>query len=745
MSEHRGNGRGGWAREWFAGLLLGACALALAAGCIPVQGEDPARRESAPTPPGRAVVAAPAEGWKEVAKLVEDQKAAEALKRVEELGVAARAAGDEEGWTRGLIQQVQLRTALHGYEGAVRFLKEQEWPRGALSRAALNLFYGRSLANYLHMYSWEINQREKVESRQEVDLKAWTRDEIFAAAQQAYLAVWEQRGELGGEPLAALGEYLEANNFPPGIRSTLRDAVSYLHVELLADTGRWRPEQSDELYMLDLKGLLSGAGAGAAPALVLADPQAHPLAKIAAILDDLESWHRAAARPEAALEARLELLRRLQSSFTAAQDRALIRADLERSLNKTRDLPWWAAGQALLAEMVRDSDERDNLVRARALAEEGWKAYPKSVGGQRCRHLVKAIEAPELRLDGMITDGPGRHSLALVHKNLERAYFRAYLIDLVSRLATSKDYNLLPAWREVEQIVARETPSARWQVELPATPDLKLHRSYLTPQLATPGLFVVVASQREDFARKGNQLVAVDFIVTNLVLLSRQPGGGGIELTVLQGDSGQPVAGAEVTLYRFDWQQGHRPAGSLVTDAAGAARFRYEARLGGRPYFALARSGGDLTLEADSMWFNEPARRTETTASLIFTDRSVYRPLQKLLFKVLAYRSGGEGARFEVLPGTPVTVKLLDANGEEVDQALVTTNEFGSAAGELAIPAGRLLGAWRLESSLSGDAEVRVEEYKRPTFEVSVKDPEGALRLNRPATFVGEARYYFGL
>ncbi|MGB7295893.1 MAG: alpha-2-macroglobulin family protein, partial [Candidatus Aminicenantales bacterium] len=40
---------------------------------------------------------------------------------------------------------------------------------------------------------------------------------------------------------------------------------------------------------------------------------------------------------------------------------------------------------------------------------------------------------------------------------------------------------------------------------------------------------------------------------------------------------------------------------------------------------------------------------------------------------------------------------------------------------------------------------IRVEEYKRPTFEVTVKDPDKPLRLNRPATLTGEARYYFGL
>ena len=65
--------------------------------------------------------------------------------------------------------------------------------------------------------------------------------------------------------------------------------------------------------------------------------------------------------------------------------------------------------------------------------------------------------------------------------------------------------------------------------------------------------------------------------------------------------------------------------------------------------------------------------------------------------------------------------------------------------GSFEVPAGRLLGRWFLRASVGGQTEVRVEEYKRPTFEVTVDDPSSPMRLNRPATLTGEARYYFGL
>src|SRR5262249_20226872 len=114
-------------------------------------------------------------------------------------------------------------------------------------------------------------------------------------------------------------------------------------------------------------------------------------------------------------------------------------------------------------------------------------------------------------------------------------------------------------------------------------------------------------------------------------------------------------------------------------------------------------------------------------------------------WKVLVFRGRADLGRFAAAASTPVTVSLIDANNQKVDQQTVSTNTHGTASGQFRIPSGRVLGNWRVEGSPTGSAYVSVEEYKRPTFEVTWKDPEGALRLNRPVRLAGSARYYFGL
>ncbi|MBE3131475.1 MAG: hypothetical protein IMZ54_12280, partial [Acidobacteria bacterium] len=94
-----------------------------------------------------------------VEKLVEEQKfeaAAEEAARVRE---DARRLGDNPLWTWALIKEGQLRSALHGYETAVRFFKEQPWPDSPLERDMLDLFYAQSLVTYYHAYSWDIGSR----------------------------------------------------------------------------------------------------------------------------------------------------------------------------------------------------------------------------------------------------------------------------------------------------------------------------------------------------------------------------------------------------------------------------------------------------------------------------------------------------------------------------------------------------------------------------------------------------------
>ncbi|HSA22040.1 MAG TPA: MG2 domain-containing protein, partial [Myxococcota bacterium] len=274
-----------------------------------------------------------------------------------------------------------------------------------------------------------------------------------------------------------------------------------------------------------------------------------------------------------------------------------------------------------------------------------------------------------------------------------------------------------------------------------ATPDYRDHRTFLIPPLDKPGFYVVAASAREGFQRADNVMTGIYFQVSDLVLSTRHDREG-VEAMVQSGQTGQPLEGVEVLVYKRDYQRKHHVVSRLRTDARGAVRLPV---LGSDSFFLVARHQGQLTVDPRYLSLYRRPAQGATASAFVFTDRSVYRPLQTLHWKVIAYTGNGERADWRVMTRQPVSVSLLDPNNQVVETKAQTTNEYGTASGEFVIPAGRVLGQWSVRCAPQGWARVRVEEYKRPTFEAKFLESKEPLRLNKPAKVRGEARYYFGL
>ncbi len=678
--------------------------------------------------------------WHRVDELIRDQKLQAASELVGVYLDRAREQGDTGTWTRAMVEEARLKTALHGYEDAVRFLQTTPWPEDAFSRTILDLVYAKALTDYINAYSWEIRQRERMENPAKTDLKRWDLETLVAAANRAFFDAWKDRATWDGRTVRAAKRYIVPNDYPPHIRGTFRDAVSYLWVELLANSSLWTPAQSNGVFALDLPALLAGT-----PGTIrLDDASVHPLVKIAAVLGDLERWHEASGRHQAALEAVLERVRRFHAAFTQSQDQERIRRYLEgRLASFDAALPWWSMGQAELAGLIRQESAPDALVRARKVALAGRDRHPETPGGRRCANIVASIEAPSYSMSCMLADGAGKRSIQLSHRNLGHLYFRAWRYDLEDRVETAREANLLLNSRDAEALIHGRSADASWSMELPPTPDYRSHTSYAVPPLHEKGAWLILASMREDFAEENNFLQAETFILSDLVLVTRTLGTRH-EITVRSGESGAPVAGARLAVYRFHWKKGYRLVERLESAADGrvaieAAGWKRQAHV------LLARHGEDLAVLTAPLYTLQESVRHSRKAALVYTDRSVYRPGQTLHWKVVAYEANGERTKFATLASAALTVVLHDANGEEVASRKVTADAFGSAAGDFEIPEGRLLGRWRLDCSFGGAASIRVEEYKRPTFEAEILDPAEPLRLNRPAVLRGEARYYFGL
>ncbi len=690
--------------------------------------------------------AAPKSSWETLDALLGDNKLAEAAAVAETICLDAQSRGENAQWTRALIKEFLILGGWRGSAEAVRLIQRRPWPGGSVNQALLNLFYAKALTSYLDVERYRSNTRATSKGGNRRPFPDWSTDEFRDEILQSYLSVWLGREALGAVKIDSLQEYIQPNTYPPGVRDTLRDAFSYWFAQFLVDRDFWTDDQSRIFWKMAAEPLLitpdQAHEAGMHEVAFLKDPANHPLSKMASVMTDLEGWHRSAGQIEGQLEAHLARLQFIDDDRGAWLRQPLV-ADLTRCLPAFRSLPWWAQGQAVLAQWIQEEKAPDNLVRAREAALQGKKAYPRSVGGMHCAEIVSDIERPSLHLYGMTDDGPAHRSVKIDYTNMSRVYFRAYAWDADAKISRDHTLDYSPSEKEVWGLLKGARPVKQWRVDLPPAEDYKSHWAYDVPPLPGLGTYVVVGSTGRGFRDDHDRIVSLALNLTDLVAVGRTGTHREAEVIVLDGATGTPVGGAEVSLYeKGGWNSPDEKVSSVATGPDGVARFGPVPDDDER-YSALVRRGQSFAVVEISSGRTYSDRKGPIE-TLLYTDRNAYRPGQKICYKAIAVKGDWREGDLQALSRQPVKIELRDANRSIVGTSNATTNEFGSVAGEMEIPTGKMLGSWTLSSNLDGDSWIRVEEYKRPTFEVTLKDPKEPPRLGHPVTIVGETRYYFG-
>ncbi len=142
---------------------------------------------------------------------------------------------------------------------------------------------------------------------------------------------------------------------------------------------------------------------------------------------------------------------------------------------------------------------------------------------------------------------------------------------------------------------------------------------------------------------------------------------------------------------------------------------------------------------------NSENKQITRTKAQIFTDRAIYRPGQTVYFKVINTRIEKEieGVAF----GLKQKITLYDTNNQEVSSQNFTTNEFGSYHGSFILPKGKLNGNFRFvtDGGTDGYKYFRVEEYKRPKFEVTFEPVKEEYKYGQTIELKGKAIMFSGV
>ncbi|MDR3329633.1 MAG: hypothetical protein LBS63_05990 [Prevotellaceae bacterium] len=376
------------------------------------------------------------------------------------------------------------------------------------------------------------------------------------------------------------------------------------------------------------------------------------------------------------------------------------------------------------------------------LAEQAIAQHPGSMGAKSCLALKAQIETP----DGNITTGeavlPNTPFVASVrYKNMPTL-----------RLA------LLPASFEEELRQKRESSEEKtaryalllphavkiWEVALPDTGDYQPHTTEIAMPALPEGYYALLAIAPQD-SGKLSILAESKIWATSIGYVKKQLDSL-TEITVLHRATGHPLGGATMQLYskRFDYKAAQvLYADTYAADTSGAIVVAQQ----DKKYWRLSmlfRHGSDA-YAAEDLYLHDAYREPYPQHQVrFFTDRSVYRPGQTVHFKGLVMLAKDE-LHAEAAADNSLRVSLHDVHEQQLESLDVRTNEFGSFAGSFTLPAGGLTGEWSLRTSLNrGSALFRVEEYKRPKFEVMLEPTADKLRPGDKATVRGKAVAYAG-
>ena len=211
------------------------------------------------------------------------------------------------------------------------------------------------------------------------------------------------------------------------------------------------------------------------------------------------------------------------------------------------------------------------------------------------------------------------------------------------------------------------------------------------------------------------------FYVSNLAVMIQQLPDDRHRYVVVNATDGQPIAGAKIELYdqRYDFKtkkDKRTVHARLTTDENGEAYFK---NVDGE---VLISTNNDKFMPAKYIYLSRTRyyeQKDNETKYQVYTDRSIYRPGQKVHATAISYivKKGLDAN----VPGKSKELKFIlrDANWKQVAEQKATTDEYGTASVDFELPQGGQTGMYHVAVDDRANRFFRVEEYKRPTFEIT--------------------------
>lgn len=722
----------------------------------------------APTPLMTTIAATPPDpaAWKPIQDAIDQGLPKSAIQEIEKILPGAIDRNDDGLVVRLLATRATLDGQLEGRDEVHRIAKLQADLKTApeSTKPILNAILANWFWNYYQQNQWRFSDRTEIDPeitnaaepvviKSAEDITTWTRNRIVG--QSAALFESALNAEDGSEktlrqtPIADYDDLLVKGTAPDEYRPTLYDFVVSDAIEFYVDANGTYAGPADRFELAANSPIFADVDKFIAWQIPDGDAKS-PRRRATTLYQSWLNFHLGDDDSAALIDTDLNRLEYAHTHAVGDADDAQYREALQSFIGRYASSPISTRAQFNLATLFQQDNE---LVRARAIAQAAIDAHPKSFGADQCRSLIQQIEAPVMEIATEQIWNPELDEASLPridvkYRNTTKVYFRLVKLDFESLRKSGQQPNYLNQDQRTDLLAQK--PVASWSADLAATADYRDRTEHLPANVKVArGAYYLIASTSESFPVELGFTALTNVWVSGLSLVvETRQGDQPLVGYLVDGRSGDPISGSSIDVWaRKQTDQG--PADvtrqtELKTDEKG--RFEFVSN-GLREVTFLATRGDDkLWSQPYTNYFYHQAsdQAREVTRSHFFTDRSIYRPGQVLRYKVILTRSNQTTSQYQVAPDEEVVVELLDANGKVVHTAKLRCNKLGSCSGSFNLPASGLTGQMTLRTTapFEGFASVRVEEYKRPKFEVKMDSPTKPVRLGESVTVSGSATAY---
>ena len=638
------------------------------------------------------------------------------------------------------------------------------------TRGALQAIQANWTWTFFQMNRWRFAQRTtqiKTDADRNLsEINSWDLRQIVLEIHNQFEKALSDDGGLKGLPVEDWAMLIEAGSMGDAYRPTLwdvvvRDAIAFHQT---GERGLVAPEDAFELEasspaLQDVNAFRAWKPAQAEANDDSVTDKDSPVLRVISLYQQILDFHADDNDQTAFLSADLDRLIWARgvavADAEAEPDEEFCKA-LRTFIEQCGDHEISAMARFQLAEIIRSESPAE----ARMIALKAVDRYPTTIGGKQCHNLIAQIEAKELAVATESNWAKPWPAIHVTYRNIDRFHLRLVKADWEERLLEGKPYGYGIDQKDRERILS--LPSIqKGTVVLPPTDDYRSAvkevpvESVFGTETISPGAYWVVCIHRGDFSDRDN------IVSTTLVWVSRISAVNTTDYQaqlpqhtgyVVDVESGKPIHGAEVTAWQRD--QRSRPRKMVkqeTTETNQDGQYTLKADSEQETVFVVSSTiDGQIhhvLTEPERLWHRENTPRSKRSIVLM-TDRGIYRPSQQLHFKGVLIEQAADRRSATAVSKAAVEATLQDANGRQVSKVSLKTNGFGSFQGTFPIPTGSLPGRWSVRaqgSGATGVTGVRVEEYKRPKFQVEMASPTESVQLEKIVTLSGTASTYTGL